>query len=90
MKKEYEITDMEHAANILYGLDDGQVRGEFVKLVVKSNDPLVEACAERFCCEDFRLVVESYKKVTIKTGIIRFSGSSIYYCPFCGKKFGGL
>lgn len=43
-----------------------------------------------YCCEDFRLDVEDYKKITIpKIGFIRFSGSAINYCPFCGVNING-
>jgi len=43
---------------------------------------------DSFCCEDFRLVVEDYKKVTItRSHMVRFSGSAINFCPFCGSKF---
>ncbi len=38
------------------------------------------------CCEDLQLDIEDYQKITIKGNTIRFAGSIINYCPFCGKK----
>ena len=40
----------------------------------------------KYCCEDFKIDVEGYEKITIKHNTIRFAGSCIYFCPFCGKK----
>ena len=45
---------------------------------------------ECFCCDDLRLEVENYKKIKIKSGLVRFSGSVISFCPFCGKEIGVL
>jgi len=59
---------------------DGQLLNVFDTCLLEKR---VKEC---FCCYDFRLVVEDYKKVNIKEGSVRFSGSEISFCPFCGQK----
>lgn len=45
----------------------------------------------KICCEDLRITLEYYNQLKYD-GIVegdacgRFSGHTIYYCPYCGKK----